>query len=108
MIAQTILVMVPAALWISSIHVDYPNRLGLICVAILLGKKYPNLRILFCSSSLNREDTCGAIVIIFIFRNMGKFSPKLAKKFGEWFEFFPGRLTICQYEWNVVLIELLR
>lgn len=98
MVAQTVLVMVPAALWISSIHVDYPNRLGLICAAILLGKKYSNLGILCSSSGLNREDTCGAMVLIFIFRNMRKFSPKLAKKFGEWFEFFPGRLNIRQNE----------
>lgn len=37
MIAQTLLIVVPSALWISSIHVDYPNRLGLIWVAICLG-----------------------------------------------------------------------
>ncbi len=38
MIAQTLLVVIPSALWISSIHVDYPNRLGLIWIAICLGK----------------------------------------------------------------------
>lgn len=39
MIAQTLLVVVPSALWISSIHVDYPNRLALVWVAIFLGRE---------------------------------------------------------------------
>lgn len=49
MIAQTVLVIVPVALWISSIHVDYPNRLGLIFVAILLGE----LASIFCFIECN-------------------------------------------------------
>lgn len=38
MLANTVLVLIPSTLWIASIHVDYPNRLGLIWVAILFGK----------------------------------------------------------------------
>ncbi len=38
MLANTILVVIPSALWIGSIHVDYPQRLGLIWTAILFGK----------------------------------------------------------------------
>lgn len=38
MIVQTLLVVIPSALWVSSIHVDYPNRLALIWIALCLGK----------------------------------------------------------------------
>lgn len=37
MIVQTLLIVIPSAIWISSTHVDYPSRLGLIWAAICLG-----------------------------------------------------------------------
>jgi low temperature requirement protein LtrA len=71
MIAQTLLVVIPSALWISSIHVDYPNRLGLIWTAICL-------------------DLFGALIIVFVFRNIKRYPPKMADKVAKWFEFFPA------------------
>ena len=41
MILQTILIIIPSALWISSIHVDYPNRLALVWIALFIGKASP-------------------------------------------------------------------
>lgn len=38
MLANTLFVVIPSALWIASIHTDYPNRLGFIFVALLLGQ----------------------------------------------------------------------
>lgn len=38
MLANTIMVVIPSALWIASIHTDYPSRLGYIFVALWLGK----------------------------------------------------------------------
>ena len=38
MLANTILVVVPAAFWIASIHTEYPNRLGFIFVALWFGQ----------------------------------------------------------------------
>lgn len=38
MLANTVLVVIPSALWIASIHMDYPNRLGFIFVALCLGQ----------------------------------------------------------------------
>lgn len=38
MLANTILVVIPSALWIASIHTDYPNRLGFVFVALWLGQ----------------------------------------------------------------------
>lgn len=41
MILQTTLIIIPSALWISSIHVDYPNRLALVWIALFIGKASP-------------------------------------------------------------------
>ncbi|MCJ1271533.1 hypothetical protein MMC22_011435 [Lobaria immixta] len=38
MLANTIMVVIPSALWIASIHTEYPNRLGLIFVALWFGQ----------------------------------------------------------------------
>lgn len=38
MLLQTILIVIPSVLWVSSIHVDYPNRLALIWIALFIGK----------------------------------------------------------------------
>lgn len=38
MIMNAIAIVVPAALWIASIQVDYPNRIALIWIAIFVGK----------------------------------------------------------------------
>ena len=37
MISNTILVVIPSALWIASIQVEYPRRLGLIWTALFFG-----------------------------------------------------------------------
>lgn len=37
MICNTVLVIIPSALWIASIHVEYPRRLGLIWTALFFG-----------------------------------------------------------------------
>ena len=40
MIMNAIAIVVPAAIWIASIQVDYPNRIALIWIAIFVGKSY--------------------------------------------------------------------
>lgn len=37
MITNTVLIVIPSILWIASIHVEYPRRLGLIWVALFFG-----------------------------------------------------------------------
>lgn len=37
MLSNTVLVVIPSALWIASIHVEYPRRLGLIWTALFFG-----------------------------------------------------------------------
>lgn len=37
MISNTVLIVIPTILWIASIHVEYPRRLGLIWVALFFG-----------------------------------------------------------------------
>ncbi|MCJ1470309.1 hypothetical protein MMC07_008954 [Pseudocyphellaria aurata] len=71
MLANTILVVIPSALWIASIHTDYPSRLGYIFVALWL-------------------DHYGMVLIIASQRNAKKFPAKLAAAFARWFEFFPA------------------
>jgi hypothetical protein len=93
MIAQTLLVVIPSALWISSIHVDYPNRLGLIWTAICLGKT-SDIKSSVCLVLVpyKEADLFGALIIVFVFRNIKRYPPKMADKVAKWFEFFPGRL----------------
>ena len=38
MYMHIVCIFVPAALWIASIHVDYPQRLALIWIALILGQ----------------------------------------------------------------------
>lgn len=37
MISNTVLIVIPSILWIASIHVEYPRRLGLIWAALFFG-----------------------------------------------------------------------
>ena len=38
MVLNAIAIIVPAAVWIASIQVEYPNRIALIWIAIFVGK----------------------------------------------------------------------
>jgi low temperature requirement protein LtrA len=71
MVAHIIMTLISSALWIGSVHVDYPNRLILVWLAIFV-------------------DLTGAMFII-LFVKMAKF---ISKGLGEWmdkiFEFYPA------------------
>lgn len=68
MILQTILVVIPSALWISSIHVDYPNRLALIWIAIFLGEATLSQQVVFAwflSLTMGRSFWCADYHLLF-------------------------------------------
>ena len=47
MIVNAVCIVVPVALWIASTHAEYPNRLALIWIAIVLGQyPYGNSRLM--------------------------------------------------------------
>ncbi|KAF5004952.1 hypothetical protein FDECE_8567 [Fusarium decemcellulare] len=73
MICEAINILVPSTLWIASIHVDMPSRLGLIWVAIFF-------------------DMWGQSVVVALYRYSG--SPGEKNKFGKFFagvfEFYPA------------------
>ena len=71
MLAHTFLALISAALWIASCHVDYPNRLGLIWIAIAFDLFY-------------------AIIIILLMRHAQRGKSPLAKKLGKYFDFWPA------------------
>ncbi|RFU32656.1 hypothetical protein B7463_g3676, partial [Scytalidium lignicola] len=71
MIVESIIIAMPAGLWIASIYVDMPQRLALIWIAIFL-------------------DSCASMIVIFFIRS-GKF---ISKRLGDWldktFDFYPA------------------
>jgi low temperature requirement protein LtrA len=71
MIVQAVLTLLPSILWIISIHVEMPDRLALIWVAIFF-------------------DLCGAMFVIFLIRNSKFVSPTLARWVDRVFEFYPA------------------
>ena len=71
MISQFVLIVVPSILWIASIHVEMPARLGLIWVAIVI-------------------DNFGNMPIVMAFRYSRTHATKLATRIGNFFEFYPA------------------
>jgi len=71
MVANAVIVLIPAALWIGSIHVEEPARQGLIWPAIVC-------------------DLFGNVVLIFVQRPSARLARLIPKKLQERFEFFPG------------------
>ncbi|RDW71363.1 hypothetical protein BP6252_07926 [Coleophoma cylindrospora] len=71
MIVQATIVVIPAALWIASTHVEMPIRLALIWIAIYL-------------------DLCAALSAIFIIRGARYFGKKVEAWMDRVFEFIPA------------------
>ncbi|KAL3427561.1 hypothetical protein PVAG01_01070 [Phlyctema vagabunda] len=71
LINQGVIIIVPCALWIASIYVEMPNRLGLIWVALFL-------------------DLCASIFVFILMRCAKFFSGSLQAWFDRVFEFFPA------------------
>jgi low temperature requirement protein LtrA len=71
MLVQTVLCLIPSALWIGSIYVDMPQRLALIWVAIFV-------------------EQCGAIFVILLIRGSAAISKRLSEWVERVFEFYPA------------------
>ncbi|KAH8712175.1 bacterial low temperature requirement A protein-domain-containing protein [Phaeosphaeriaceae sp. PMI808] len=71
MIGNALLMLIPAALWIGSIHVEEPSRQGLIWVAILF-------------------DVFGNILMIFVQRPGPRMAKLIPQRLKDRLEFFPG------------------
>ena len=71
MIINAVLVAIPSAIWIGSIHVAYPNRLALIWVAIFL-------------------DLFGVLSVTIFKRWAEKDHPNFTLQNMKWFDFFPA------------------
>ncbi|KAL2041084.1 hypothetical protein N7G274_006028 [Stereocaulon virgatum] len=71
MIVYSVTIIVPAALWIASIQVDYPNRLALIWVAIFV-------------------DLFSVLGIVWLKRWVDAERPGFMSRFRDWFDFFPA------------------
>ncbi|KAL8741846.1 MAG: hypothetical protein Q9190_005592 [Brigantiaea leucoxantha] len=70
-LAVILVAAISCALWIGSIHVDYPNRLAIVWIALVL-------------------DIFGHGVVIIISRRGQALHPRYQKHIGRWFEFFPA------------------
>jgi len=71
MVANALIMIIPAALWIGSIHIEEPEKQGLIWVAIAF-------------------DLFGNMLLIFVQRPSAAMAKILPKSLRERFEFFPG------------------
>jgi low temperature requirement protein LtrA len=71
MIVHVVLTLVPGALWIASIHIDMPYRLGAIWVAIFI-------------------ELCGAMFVILFIRSAKMISKSLEEWVDRIFDFYPA------------------
>ncbi|KAF8864446.1 hypothetical protein BDZ45DRAFT_669610 [Acephala macrosclerotiorum] len=71
LVLQVILTLIPAAIWIASIHIDMPNRLAAIWVAIFI-------------------DLCAAMGVVLLVRGSKLISRRLAVWVDKAFEFYPA------------------
>ena len=71
MIFYSIAIIIPSALWIGSVHLGYPERLGLIWLAIPL-------------------DLFGPFGMVAFTRLSWRRFPTFKQKFDQWFDFFPA------------------
>jgi low temperature requirement protein LtrA len=71
MIAHVILTLIPGALWIASIHINMPYRLGTIWVAIFI-------------------ELCGAMFVVLFIRGAKAISKGLEEWVNRVFEFYPA------------------
>jgi low temperature requirement protein LtrA len=71
MITQSAIVLIPSALWIGSIHINMPKRLGIIWTAIFL-------------------DHTGAMFVVFVIRCSKYISKRLGERVEKLYEFYPA------------------
>ncbi|KAJ2905141.1 bacterial low temperature requirement A protein-domain-containing protein [Zalerion maritima] len=71
MVSQAIIIAIPSVLWIASIHVEMPQRLALVFIALSF-------------------DIFGSAVVIIMFRYSRTHPTRLAAKIDRFFEFYPA------------------
>ena len=71
MIYYAIIIVIPSALWIGSVHLGYPRRLALVWVAIFL-------------------DLFGPLFMVAFTRFSWRRFPNFKEKLNQWFDFFPA------------------
>ncbi len=96
LVGNAIIVAIPSALWIASVHLDYPNRLAIIWIAIPLGERLKSKflgRFPRKSVTPNRQvDLFGALWLLVITRSTRLVNPKLQGKMQKFFDFVPGEM----------------
>lgn len=85
MVSMAIIVVISSAMWISSIHVDWPNQLAPIFIAIFL-------------------DLFGGVFLIYIMKEAGRNT--FLKGLNKWFEFFPAINIEHRVERNNAFVSL--
>ena len=71
MIFHCAVVALAAAVWVASVHVEYPNQLALVWVAIFM-------------------DICGQVLYVVVIMMAEQFGPNWKAKIQKWFEFYPA------------------
>lgn len=87
MVTMAIMVVISVAFWVASIHVEWPNQLALIFIALAL-------------------DLFGGILLIWIRKEAGKKSKTLLKPISHWFDFFPAINIEHRVERNNAFVSL--
>ena len=87
---NVIAIIVPSAIWIASIQVEYPKRIALIWIAIFIGEmRFPatETRIYCCSLC---PDLFSVLSIVAFKRIAESRNPNFVLRHSDWFDFFPG------------------
>lgn len=94
MIINVIAIVVPSAIWIASIQVEYPKRLALIWIAIFIGEmRFPakETQIQCCLLCLDLFSVLGIVIFKRIAESR---NPNLVLRHSDWFDFFPGEPSV--------------
>lgn len=95
LIGSAVFILIPSAIWISSIHVEHPARLALIWIAIPLGTGLS----LLCQElpptarwTLTEQiDLFGLGILVFVIRASERYKIAGVTRWSKYFQFYPGK-----------------
>lgn len=87
---NVIAIIVPSAIWIASIQVEYPKRIALIWIAIFIGEKRSPATETQTYCCLLGSDIFSVLGIVAFKRIAESRNPNFVLRHSDWFDFFPG------------------
>ena len=94
MIMNVVAIIVPSAIWIASIQVEYPKRIALIWIAIFIGEKRSPATEIQIYCCLLCSDIFSVLSIVAFKRIAESRNPSFVLRHNAWFDFFPGKPSV--------------